>query len=228
SYESMTSVYIQSGAVAPLDDFVNDPELGYTAEELEDFFPGVIEINRYPQFDNRMYSFPFCKSVLMMYFNEDVLREAGIAAPPRTWDEFLEQCRQVKARTGKFAYAINVDASTIDGMIYSMGGEVVDGSTTLFASPESIRVFDLLETLAKEKLCYVIPARTYDDEAAFAQDQIAFFLRSSSSRTSILRVMEGSTEGWGIAPIPQADPDNPRTVLYGPNVCIFNTTPEQQ
>ncbi|HIJ73984.1 MAG TPA: extracellular solute-binding protein, partial [Candidatus Hydrogenedentes bacterium] len=28
--------------------------------------------------------------------------------------------------------------------------------------------------------------------------------------------------------IPQADPANPRTVLYGPNICIFDTTPEQK
>jgi ABC-type glycerol-3-phosphate transport system substrate-binding protein len=36
--------------------------------------------------------------------------------------------------------------------------------------------------------------------------------------------MEGDTERWGIAPIPQKDPAKPGTTLYGPNVCIFNTT----
>lgn len=228
SYESMTSEYIQAGAVAELEPFVNDPEIGYSPEELEDFFPVVMEINRYPQFDNKMYSFPFTKSVLMLYVNENVLGEAGIESHPRTWDDFLDQCRQIKRKTGKIPYSINVDASNIDGMIYSMGGDIVGpDNKTLFDQPPAIRVFELIETLAKEGLCYQNTPGTYDDETAFAQDKVAFIMRSSSGRTSVLR-LKGGTAGWAMIPIPQADPDNPRTVLYGPNVCIFNVTPEQQ
>jgi len=40
--------------------------------------------------------------------------------------------------------------------------------------------------------------------------------------------MQGRDDQWGIAPIPQADPANPGTVLFGPNVVIFKTTPEQE
>src|SRR5690606_8918500 len=125
------------------------------------------------------------------------------------------------------AYALHVDPSTIDGMIFSMGGDLVDGNKTLFDQPPSIKTFELIETLAKEKLCYQITPQTFDDEAAFAQGKIAFMLRTSSSRVSVLRLMEGKTEGWGIAPIPQADPNDPHTVLFGANVCIFSV-PEAQ
>lgn len=228
SYESMTASYVQAGAVLALDPFVNDPELGFTKEDLDDFFPAVIETNRYPQFDHKMYSFPFTKSVLMMYFNKNVLREAGFSAPPRTWDEFLHQCREIKAKTGKYAHAVSVDASTVDGMIFSMGGQVVDGSTTRFDAPEAIKVFELFETLAKEELAYQITPGTYDDESAFAQDEIAFVFRSSSGKTNVTKLMQGDLTRWGMAMIPQADPDHPKTVLYGPNTCIFKTTPEQE
>jgi multiple sugar transport system substrate-binding protein len=228
SYESMTAEYVKAGAVAPLDGFVNDPKLGYSETELQDFFPVVLEINRYPQFGGKMYSFPFTKSVLMMYFNETVLREAGIQAPPQTWDEFLEQCRAIKSKTGKIPYALAVDASTIDGWIYSMGGEIVVGTETQFHTPPAIRVFELLETLAKEKLAYPITPGTYDDEIALSQGQVAFVFRSSSGRTHVMDLMEDTKQEWGMTLIPQADPDNPATVLYGPNVCIFNVTPEQQ
>jgi ABC-type glycerol-3-phosphate transport system substrate-binding protein len=229
SYESMTSEYIKAGAVAELDPFVKDPKLGYTDADLQDFFPVVMEINRYPQFDNRMYSFPYTKSVLMLYFNETVLKSAGLdGTPPRTWGDFLAQCRAVTQKTGKPAYALNVDASTVDGMIYSMGGDLLNGNTTLFDQPPAIKTFELLETLAKEKLCYQITPQTFDDEAAFSQNQVAFYIRTSSGRTSVLRLMQGKTEGWGIAMLPQADPNNPHTVLFGANVCIFNVPKEQQ
>ncbi|HIJ65044.1 MAG TPA: ABC transporter substrate-binding protein [Candidatus Hydrogenedentes bacterium] len=227
-YESMTSEYVRSGAVVALDNLLTDPEAGLPLKEIEDFFPVVLDTNRYPDFDNKMYSFPFCKSVLMLYFNKRVLADAGIDEPPRTWEQFLEQCRKVKAKTGKFAYPVSVDCSTVDGMIYSMGGDVVSGRETRFDSPEARRVFELLETLAKEKLAYQIPPGSYDDEVALAQDQVAFVLRSSSGRTALERLMGNRRDKWGMTTIPQADPANPRTVLYGPNICIFDTTPEQK
>ena len=88
-YQSMTTVYAQAGAIVPLDPLIADPGLGLSEQELADFFPVVLETNRYPTLDNGMYSFPFCKSVLMLYFNKRVLSAAGIDAPPRTWDEFF-------------------------------------------------------------------------------------------------------------------------------------------
>ena len=227
-YESMTAEYIRAGAVVPVDPFIEDPEIGLTPEDMDDFFPVVIETNRYPDFDNRMYSFPFSKSVLIMYFNRRVLAEAGINGPPETWDAFLEQCRQIRERTDKYAYAIHADASTVDGMIFSMGADVVDGKETLFDSPEALEVFRLHETLATERLAYQIPPGSYDDRDAFAQDRVAFVFRSSSHRAYFEQIMDGANDDWGIAQIPQADPQNPQTVLYGPNICIFNTTPEQQ
>lgn len=228
AYQSMTAEYAQAGAVVALEGFVNDPEVGLSKEDLDDFFPVAIETNKYPAFGGKMYSFPFCKSVLMLYFNKRVLGEAGFENPPKTWDEFLEQCRGVKAKTGKFGYAVSVDCSTIAGMIFSMGGEIVSGNETLFDSPQAMRAFGLIETLAKETLAYQVAPRSYDDEIALAGDEVAFVIRSSSGRTAVTAIMQGDLEKWGMTRIPQDDPDNPSTVLFGPNICIFNTTPEQQ
>ena len=41
--------YAAAGAVAPLDAFVADPETGYPAEEMADFFPAAIDTNRFAQ-----------------------------------------------------------------------------------------------------------------------------------------------------------------------------------
>lgn len=227
AYQSMTAEYVQAGAVIALDDLVTHPEFGIPQEERNDFFPAAIETNKFPDLGGKMYSFPFCKSVLMLYFNKTVLAEAGIEVPPQTWDQFLAQCRRVKAKTGHPAYAVSVDPSTIAGMIFSMGGEVAAGRETLFDSPAALKTFGLLETLAKEKLAYQIAPGSYDDEVALAQGDVAFAMRSSSGRTSVTRLMN-DLDKWGMTRIPQADPEHPRTVLYGPNICVFNTTSEQQ
>lgn len=227
AYESMTSEYVRSGAVVPMEQFIEDPELGFSEEELKDFFPAVLETNTFEELGGKMYSFPFTKSVLMLSFNKRVLARAGFDAPPATWDEFLEQCRGVKEKTGLRAWAVDVDASTIDGMIFSMGGEVLVGRETQFDSPESIRVFELLETLVREDLVYQIPPRTYNDETEFANDRIAFSIRSSSQRPYIAQLIDDQN-AWGMVNIPQADPANPHTVLYGANICIFDTGAEHE
>ncbi len=228
AYQSMTAEYAQAGAVADLEPFVHDAKSGLGPEELDDFYPVVFETNRYPDFGGKMLSFPFCKSVLMLYFNKEVLSKAGFDAPPATWDEFIHQCRRIKAKTGKPAYAVSVDCSTITGMIFSLGGDLCDGKRTLFDSPQAIQAFEIIETLAKEKLGYQITPGSYDDETALAQGSVAFCIRSSSGRTNVAMLMQGAQDQWGMARLPQGDPANPRTVLFGPNICIFNTTPEQQ
>ena len=227
AYESMTAEYARSGAVVAIDDFLANPETGLSEEELADFFPALIETNTFADFGGKMYSFPFSKSVLMLYFNKRVLAEAGLTDPPATWDEFLDQCRTIKTKTGKYAIAIDVDASTMDGIIFSMGGSVFEDGKTRFDSEESIRAFQLIETLATEELAYQITPRTFNDESDFQQDKIAFTMRTSAGKASLARLME-DPGAWGMARLPQADPGDPHTVLFGSNICIFDTTAEQR
>ncbi|HOK08398.1 MAG TPA: ABC transporter substrate-binding protein [Candidatus Hydrogenedens sp.] len=228
SYESMTSEYIPTGAVVSIDEFINDPEIGLPANELADFFPAVIEANRYPDFGNKLYSFPLAKSVLVLYYNIDVLKQSGINSPPQTWDDFYNFLKIVKSQTGKAGYAISIDCSTIDAMIYSFGGDIVQGRKTLFNSPETLRVFSFLRQLVKENLAFVITPGTFDDQVSFAKGDIAFMIRSSSVRISLEMLEKEKSFNWGIAPLPH-DRNVPLvTVLFGPNITIFNTTPEHQ
>ncbi|MGC8737090.1 MAG: ABC transporter substrate-binding protein [Candidatus Hydrogenedens sp.] len=228
SYESMTSEYIPTGAVVPIDEYLNDPEIGLSKDELEDFFPAVISANRYSDFDNKLYSFPLAKSVLVLYYNQNVLNESEIPHAPETWDEFYKHLQIIKNKTGKKGYAISVDCSTVSAMIYSFGGEIMNGHQTLFNSSETIRVFSFLQQLIKEDLAYVITPGTFDDQIAFARGEIAYMIRSSSLRIALELLEKEKAFHWGIAPLPHTTGLSPVTVLFGPNITIFKTTPEQQ
>jgi len=228
SYESMTAQYAASGAVTPLDDFISDPEQGLSKTDLEDFFPAVLESNQFAEQGGATLSFPMTKSVLVLYANHRVLRAVGIASPPTTWEEFLTQCRTIKDKTGKPAYAVSVDCSTVSGMIFSMGGEVFVDGAPQYDSPAAIQAFELLQTLIKEELAYQIPARTFDDETAFAGDQIAFTLRTSAGSANMAVAMGGKNADWSLNRIPQANPERPATVLFGPNVTVFKVGTAQE
>lgn len=221
SYESMTAQYAASGAVASLDSHVADAERGLAPAEMEDFFETVIASCRFAEQGGALLSFPLAKSVLMLYANHRVLREAGMENPPTTWQEFLEQCRTIKEKTGKPGIALSVDCSTISALILSMGGEVLKDGRLQYDQPASIAVFELLETLTKEGLAYQIAARTFDDEAAFAANKIAFTLRTSAGSANMALAMGGKNDDWSVNRIPQADPAKPATIVFGPNVTLF-------
>lgn len=227
AYETMTSEYVRKGAVAELDPLIAHPAVGFSEHELADFFPVLLETNRYPEFSGKTYSFPFTKSVLMLYTNRRMLRDAGIETPPRTWVAFLDHCRRIKRATGHTPLSLDISASVYVGFVYSFGGDVMVGRKPLFDSPESIQAFQLFQTMVDEGLVYQNPPGTFEDQTSFGQDRVAFNFRPSSSLFYVARMME-DYDDWAVNVIPHGDSAAPATVLFGANVCIFDTTPAQK
>ncbi len=59
--------------------------------------------------DNQIYAFPLYCDTLGLYYNKDLLSQAGISTPPKTWDELMNQ---VKLLT-KFDDFGNIKQATI-------------------------------------------------------------------------------------------------------------------
>ena len=231
AYESMVSSFARAGAVEAFDGYLNDPEIGLSPESRADIFPVFLETNRYPQYGNRMLSFPFTKSLLMLYYNLDLLRKAGHKRGPETWTEFIRMCRDVK-KAGKQGYALSIDPSTLDGMVYSFGGEVIseDFTRVQFDQPPAIAALKVIETLIAEGLAYRIPHHTYDDRNDVAYGRAAFLIRSSTTAPYLREIIRkgGLSTDWDMSLIPHGEGCEPVTVLFGANICMFKTTPEVQ
>jgi len=232
AYESMVAELMAADVVLPLDDYVAHAEYGLSKEDLADIFPTFLESNRYEQFGGKMLSFPFTKSMLMLYYNRDLLRGAGHEVPAATWKGFIQQCRDIKAKTGRPALAYARDPSSFDSMILSLGGRLaVDGKSNL-DSPESVEALRILDTLIRDGLARYIPVNTYDDRALFVNGEVAFMFRSSTTRAYILDDMKDDSGkdrfDWQMACPPAGERQPPRTVCFGGNICIFKSTPERQ
>lgn len=231
AYESMVAEYAGSGVIVDLDRYVAHPQYGLSADEFSDIFPGYITTNRFEEFDGKLLSFPFTKSNLMLYYNLDMIRKAGFKGPPETWADFISQCRIIGRVIGNPPYALSVDPSTMDGMIYSYGGELYtsteSGKRSLFDSAETLKAFKLIEYLAANKLAFQINPGTYDDRSAFAARRVAFMIRSSTSRPYLQDMIKGKFD-WGLSPIPHGIGSEPVTVMFGANICMFKSTPAKE
>jgi ABC-type glycerol-3-phosphate transport system substrate-binding protein len=227
AYDTQVTEYMQGGSVIPLDPLVSDPTSGFSEAELQDFPKIYLEGNRYPQFSDQLLSFPFTKSNLVLYYNKSLLAKSGFTVPPRTWSELERQAAVITTATRKPALSFASDASTLDGMIFSYGGDVLSpgGKSTLFDQPATVRVFELLQRMAKAK---TLAEASGDDAPAMFGSQLSAFTITSSAGRAAMEERVGSTFDWDLAIIPHGEGASPVTVAYGPSVCIFKTTPEKQ
>ncbi len=226
-YENQVQEYMANDIVRPLDDFVNDPKEGLSKQDQDDFHPQFLETNRFAKYGNQLLSFPFTKSLLLLAYNKTLLGQVGFSKPPETWDEFQQQARAAKQQTGRTPLPFVVDASTIDGMIFSHGGEIIsaDGKNSLFDQQPTVRTLALLRELAREKLLTVTPGR--NTAGLFGSGNVPFLLGTSSGRSNLEDQVQGRFD-WDVAVIPHAPGVEPVTAFYGPNVCVFRSTPENE
>ncbi len=228
SYESMVSEYQAANVVVPLEDYINSQKYGMSAEDLADFYPIYITSNQYPEYKGQMLSFPFTKSSLVMYYNADKLREAGLEVP-KTWDDFAAACKRF---TGDVkGYPIEISASTFNGAVYSRGGKLISDDQTqwLFNGKEGQAHLALLQDLVKSGCAYQVE-KQFADQNAFGQGKAIFTLGSSSGFPFYQKeVNDGAKFNWSVANIPQGkDNSQPATVSYGANIAMFKSTPEKQ
>ncbi len=78
-------------AIVAFDDVIN------TAEErkwLDSFYPALMENGKA---DGKTWGVPFQRSTIVMYYNKDMFREAGLdpEKPPTTWEEFASMGKKL-------------------------------------------------------------------------------------------------------------------------------------
>jgi ABC-type glycerol-3-phosphate transport system substrate-binding protein len=226
AYSNMVSEYMKYDSVVDLTPYLAaEPK-----QNVDDYFPAFLEDCRFAAFDNKLLSMPFTKSILLMYYNIDMLKEVGVNAPPATWDEFISVCKAIKAKRGIVPLAFARDASTIDGLIFSFGGQVYDPKTAkpLFDNAATLGMLTLLHDLFDQGLAHETAYNTYDDRNDFVSQNAAFFIRSSTSRPYVKQLV-GDKFHWNVAVIPHdKNIKTPQTVLFGPNLCIFKKDPARE
>ena len=94
-YSNRLSWYVDKGLVLDLTPYMNDAKIGFTAEELADI-PEMFLDNCI--WDGGQYALPFNKSMMVLYYNVDMLAEAGVEVPT-TWEEWAEASKKLTKDT---------------------------------------------------------------------------------------------------------------------------------
>ena len=235
-YQNDQAFYQLNDILVDFDQLINDPTWGLSEEEKADFFASFLEQGIHADFDGQRLGFPPNRSMEVLYYNKTWLSELGYDAAPTTPDEFKEMaCAGAAANgDGTGGYILRDDASAVAAWTFALGGDVLteDGTGYNYSGEATVEAMTFLKSLLDEGCAYFFTEGFPNPELAGRR---ALFTQGSSSGIPFYlsalatAAEENGTEAdvLGITAIPHTT-ENPIQNLYGADVMITRTTPEQE
>ncbi len=106
--------------------------------------------------DGKTFGLPWYLTTNVTIYNTDLLSQAGVSEPPKTFEELATVAKQVKETTGKYAFFITFvpdDAADVLQSFVKMGVPLVNGDgSAAFNTPEGKAVFEYWTDLFQQGL----------------------------------------------------------------------------
>lgn len=204
--EGTIQTYYKKGYMAPIDD--------YLTEEQKKKFPVMPDLN---QFDGKMYSLPNYGSTMRLVYNKDLFDKAGIAKPPTTLAELVEDAKKLTAAgkaTGAYGFALPFKtpssawgrSARVIAELSGFGGFGYDFKTARYdfsGFKDIAKAFKQMRddgsTLPGMEALDIDPLR-----AQFAEGKIGMYL-SYSSEPGVYKSQFPAKINWAAAPAPTID-----------------------
>lgn len=222
---------IDNDAIVPFDDLVT------TAEEkqwLDSFYPALMENSRTA---GKTWSIPFQRSTIVMYYNKDAFRQAGLNpdAPPATWDELVEMGKKlvVKDSSGKVTqWGLEIPSTGYPywmfGALCRQNGEVLmntAGTEVYFKNPGVVQALEFWKDLGQTH--GIMPKGTIEWgtlRSDFLEQKTAMMWHSTGNLTA---VKKNASFDFGVAMLPAKKERG--TPTGGGNFYIFkDSSPEER
>jgi sn-glycerol 3-phosphate transport system substrate-binding protein len=217
---------IEQDAIVPFDEIVQTAE---EREWLDSFYPALME-NGSPL--GHIWSVPFQRSTIVMYYNKDAFREVGLDpdSPPATWEELVTAAKALTEPDGS-RWGLMIPST---GYPYWMFGALsmqngrtlmnVDGTETYFDDPAVVSALEYWRALGTEHR--VMPSGTIEWgtlRQQFLEGRTAMMWHSTGNLTA---VKTNATFDFGVAMLPASVQRG--TPTGGGNFYIFKQTTEEE
>lgn len=229
-YCNRLSWYVEKGLVENLSPYMENEKVGLTKEELADYPALFLDDGIW---DGNQYAMPFNKSQMVLFYNVDMFKEAGIEVPT-TWEQWKAAAEALTKDTDGdgepdvygIVFANNI-STDIAPWLKQAGGATMSEETNelFFDTPETAEAVEFLNSLMQAKVARTAGEDKYAN-VPLSQGRAAMCVAS----TSAISTIEKSTlEGINLfaAPLPAHKTND--QLYYGTNVAVYNTgTPEEK
>ncbi|GAC1315118.1 MAG: ABC transporter substrate-binding protein [Chloroflexota bacterium] len=223
AFESDVAAWYTAGAIAPLDSYIKD---SLTQADLDDIQKALLDSGRFPQYANQLLSFPFNRSIYVVYYNKPELTKAGFPDGPKTWDDVTAACAKIVADMP--CYAIQPSADAFIPTVWGRGGEILtsDFKHAAFNAPEGLAALTFDVNNITSKVAYV--SKGFDWQNDFGSGKVAMSpVTTIAGDPFIAKAVNGAFD-IGIAPVPTSPGKPLRSLFSGTNLALMKSTPEKQ
>ncbi|MEA4931775.1 MAG: extracellular solute-binding protein [Anaerolineaceae bacterium] len=238
-YQNQVATYQLADSMFDMNELINHPVYGLTQEEQDDFYPGFFAQDVLSLFDNQRLGLAPNRSMEVMYYNMDWLRELGFEAPPTTPEEFKAMACAAAANPFSGAtegaasptgYELSIDTSRFASWTFAFGGDMFDYNTNQFTlnSDAAVEAWTFLQSLFADG-CARLVTENYGDQTDFGNGTLLFAVGSSSGLTYYGDAVgaDGTPFDWSVGALPHTSAD-PVMNVYGASVSIPKSTPERE
>ncbi|MCK9245471.1 MAG: extracellular solute-binding protein [Anaerolineaceae bacterium] len=234
-YQNQIATYQLADAMFDMNTVINDPDYGMPQADQDDFIDAFFQQDVYPLYDNQRLGLAPNRSMEVLYYNMDWLKELGFDAPPATPEEFramackaAEQPFSGAKAEGSMGYQLSIDTSRFASWTYAFGGDIYDGTANEYTlnSPAAVAAFEFLQDLFEDG-CARLVSENYGDQSDFGNGTLLFTVGSSSGLPYYTQAVdEGAAFDWSVAALPSTG--TPKQDVYGASVSIPKSTPERE
>ena len=215
------------GVLEPLQPFVD----ASSVVDPDDFFTGIWDTS---VIDGQLLGIPWYVDTRLLFYRKDLLREAGVQRPPRTWAEWEQAMAAVKAHVGPDRYAILMPLNEFEQQL-SFALQQDDpllrdhGTRGNFQSPGFRRALAFYANMFEQGWAPTMSetqiSNVWDE---FFNGFYAFYLSGPWNIRAFRKRQPPGLEGqWGTMPLP--GPDGPGAgIAGGTSLVIFRDSPRQQ
>lgn len=223
-----TMVMIDTGAIAPLQDFVdNDPS--FPSKEL------LPQLRRYYEYGGKLQSLPFATSNPILYYNEDAFKKVGLTRAPKTFQELVDYSRKLTtAETKTKGITWPLHSWFFEQFVARQGQVLVNfengrsgrATEANFLSAESLNFVSLWAAMVKEGIFSNVGRGWEPAEQNFLAGRAAMLITSTSD---VFEVQKKVSFKVVTAPIPAKDESTKGgTIIGGNSLWILKDKPDAE
>ena len=213
-----------AGLLAPLDEYVARDGM-----DTGQFVKGAIDA---ATVDGKLYGLPFRSETYVLFYNKDILAEAGYTEPPATWDEVLEVAA---ACTKGDVYGYGLCGTNYSNfsfqyitMLRSSGGSILSADNTLSAldSEAAVRTAQVYKDLMAYAPASVLENDNIANRTLFASGKVAMYMSGIYDLEEIVKT--NPELNFACVMAPTADGAERGSILGGWSVAVSGSSKEQE
>ncbi|MDR2997879.1 MAG: sugar ABC transporter substrate-binding protein [Microbacterium sp.] len=209
-YPSLTD-FVSSGQLTPLDELISAKTLGKYPKNIRSLV----------SFADQTYAMPYDAPPSIMWYRQDILEAAGVNEVPKSWDEYEQAAKAVKAwNPDAYLGSFFTSEPQLASIAWTAGATWFavkdDKWKVTIDDKETMKAADWWQKLIDEGLVKKQPGLNDEWVADLQNDTVASWLAGSWSASSLKRRTEpANQQGKWIAALPPTESGKPGGALNG-------------